>query len=349
METVLDEVGKLYDHDKGGMLKSLRSFPQGLREGSEASEALEVCLKRRYNAFVIAGMGSSAIGGQILSDWLLGDSPIPILVSREYHLPGFVDEKTLLIAVSYSGNTEETLSALEEGLRRGCQVVTITSGGVMERLSAERGIPMVKLPGGMQPRASLPWQLSAIIKLAWRMGLSQSVGDEWEEALGVIDTLRNELAPETPTRLNRAKEAALALKGTIPFIFGPRIFEGIAYRFRTQLNENSKVPASSGSFPEGFHNAVMIREGVEELRRPLSLVLIRDPEGEGRLERKVDAFKSLLERRVSRIVEITASGRGKLSRILSVLYVCDYASVYLGLLYGLDPSSTDSIKTLKGL
>ncbi len=349
MEAVLDETEKLYALDKGGMLRSLSLFYQGLREGFEAAEGLEAHLTGDYRALVVAGMGSSAIGGQILGDWLLEDSPIPIHVSRGYHLPKFVDERILLIAVSYSGNTEETLTALEEGFRRGCQVVTITSGGVMERLSVERGIPMVKLLRGMQPRASLPWQLSAIIKLAWRIGLIQSMEDEWEEALGVIDTLRNELAPETPTRFNRAKKVALALKGTIPFIFGPRIFEGIAYRFRTQLNENSKVPASSGSFPEGFHNAVMIREGVEELRRPLSLVLIRDPEGEGRLERKIDAFKSLLEGRVSRIVEITASGRGKLSRILSVLYVCDYASVYLGLLYGLDPSSTDSIKALKEL
>lgn len=349
MEAVLDEAERLYALDRGGILRALSLFHQGLREGFKAAEGLDVHLTGDYRALVVAGMGSSAIGGQILGDWLLEDSPIPIQVLRDYHFPGFVDEKTLLIAVSYSGNTEEILTALEEGLRRGCQVVTITSGGAMGRLSMEKGIPMVKLPGGMQPRASLPWQLSAIIKLAGRIGLSQSTGDEWEEALGVIDTLRNELAPETPTRLNRAKEVALALKGTIPFIFGPRIFEGIAYRFRTQLNENSKVPASSGSFPDGFHNAVMIREGVEELRRPLSLVLIRDPEGEGRLERKIDAFKSLLERKVGRIVEITASGRGKLSRILSVLYLCDYVSVYLGLLYGLDPSSTDSIKALKEL
>lgn len=349
MEAVLDEADKLYALDRGGMLRSLSLFYQGLREGYEAAEGLKVDLTGDYRALLVAGMGSSAIGGQILSDWLLEDSPIPIHVSRWYHLPRFVDERTLLIAVSYSGNTAETLTALEEGLRRGCQVVTITSGGAMERLSVERGIPMVKIPGGMQPRASLPWQLSAIIRLAGSLGLSSSLGDEWEEALGVIDPLRSELAPETPTRLNMAKEIALSLKGTIPFIYGPRIFEGIAYRFRTQLNENSKVPASSGSFPEGFHNAVMIREGVEELRRPLSLVLIRDPEGERRLERKTDAFKGLLDRKVGRIVEITASGRGKLSRILSVLYICDYASVYLGLLYGLDPSSTDSIKALKEL
>ncbi|MBS7651595.1 bifunctional phosphoglucose/phosphomannose isomerase [Candidatus Bathyarchaeota archaeon] len=349
METALDKAEKLYALDKGGMLKALSLFPQGLGEGSKAAEGLDISFKRGYRALVVTGMGGSAIGGQILSDWLLEDSPIPVQVSRGYHLPGFVDEKTLLIAVSYSGNTEETLTALEEGLRRGCQVVAITSGGAMERLSVENGIPMIKIPSGMQPRASFPWQFSAMIILAGRMGLSPSVEEEFEEALEVIYALRNELVPETPTRLNRAKELALALKGTIPFIYGPRIFEGVAYRFRTQINENSKAPASSGSFPEGFHNEVMIREAREELRRPLSLVLIRDPKGERRVERKIDAFKNLLEERVSRIVEISTSGSGKLSRILSVIYIGDYASVYLGLIYGLDPSSTDSIKTLKEL
>lgn len=349
MEAILDEAEKLYARDRGGMLRSLSQFPRGLREGAMAVEGADIHLRGGYRALVVAGMGGSAIGGQILSDWLLEDSPIPIHVSRGYRLPGFVDERTLLIAVSYSGNTEETLTALMEGFRRGCHIVAITSGGVIERLSMERGIPIIRIPGGMQPRASFPWQFSAMIRLAGGMGLSPSIDEEFEEALGVIDALRDELAPETPTRLNRAKEVALALRGTIPFIYGPGIFEGVAYRFRTQLNENGKVPASSGSFPEGFHNAVMIREGIEELRRPLSLVLIRDPEGEGRVERRVDAFKTLLEKRVNRIIEISASGSGKLSRILSALYIGDYASVYLGLLYGLDPSSTDSIKALKEL
>jgi glucose/mannose-6-phosphate isomerase len=349
MEAILDDSVRLYSLDKGGILGSLSLFPQGLREGAEAAEGLEAPLEGSYKALVVAGMGSSAIGGQILGDWLMEDSPIPIHVSRGHRLPGFVDEETLLIAVSYSGNTEETLAALEEGMRRGCRILTITSGGAMERISAAKGIPTVKIPGGMRPRASFPWQFSAMVKMAWRMGLSPSVDEELGEALRVVEALRGELIPEAETGVNRAKEIALALRGKIPLIYGPRMFEGVAYRFRTQLNENSKVPASSNSLPEGFHNEVMIREGVEELRAPLSLVLIRDPGGEGGIERRVNAFRSLLGQRVRGIVEIEALGSGRLSRILSVLYICDYASVYLGFLYGHDPSSTGSIEALKGL
>ncbi len=347
MENPLDEVERLYALDRGGMLNSLSLFPQGLREGAKAAEGLDKPFTRGYRALVVVGMGSSAIGGKILKDWLFEDSPIPIHIYRGYNLPGFLDDEALLIAVSYSGDTEETLTALEEGRRRGCYTITITSGGAMERASLERGIPVVKLPIGMRPRASFPWQFSILATLAGKMGLSSRIEVELEEALRVLDALRVELSPESPTGLNRAKEAALTLKGTIPFIYGPRIFEGVSYRFRTQLHENSKVPASSGSFPEGFHNAVMIGEGPEELVRPLSLVLLRDPEGEEGVERKINAFKSLLEPRVGRILEIAATGRGRLSRILSVLYIGDYTSVYLGLLYGLDPSSTNSIKALK--
>jgi glucose/mannose-6-phosphate isomerase len=164
------------------------------------------------------------------------------------------------------------------------------------------------------------------------------------EALG---DLRGDLVPETPTASNPAKRLALGLRGFVPFVYGPRLFGAVAYRIRTQLNENSKVPAGSGFFPEAFHNAVMGCEGPEEIRRCICALVIRDPEGPLEMERKMDGFKRLLESSGIRVLEIRARGRGKLARMLSALYVGDYAATYLGLLYGHDPSSTDSIAALK--
>jgi len=180
-----------------------------------------------------------------------------------------------------------------------------------------------------------------------RLDLAAEPWREVDEALKVLADLRDELAPETPTAENPAKRLALGLKGLVPFVYGPRLFEAVAYRVSTQLNENSKVPAASGFFPEAFHNAVMGCEGPEELLRNLCALLIRDPEGAPKVERKIDAFKGLLEPHFGRVLEIRARGRGRLARMLSTLYIGDYASTYLGLLYGLDPSSIDSIAALK--
>lgn len=349
MKPTLDQPEQLHALDRGGMLKTLSRFPDCCREAVEAAEGLplDTLMRRGLKAVVVAAVGGSAIGGHLLRDWLLDTCPIPIHVSRGYRLPRFVDGETLVLAVSYSGNTEETLAAFGEALERRCPVIAVTSGGEMQRLSAERGLPLLSLPRGMQPRAALPNQFFSLATVMRRLGLASEPWEEVSEAFEVLEAIRDNLVPETPTAENPAKRLALGFRGLVPFVYGPRLFEAVAYRIRTQLNENSKVPAGSGFFPEAFHNAVMGCEGPEEVRRHICALIIRDPGEPPGMERKIDAFKGLLEPRVGRVLEIRARGRGRLARMLSALYVGDYASAYLGLLHGLDPSSTDSIAALK--
>jgi len=349
METILDHPEHLEALDRGGMLKALGRFPESCREAVEAAEGLplDALPRREFKAVAVTGVGGSAIGGHLLRDWLLDTSPIPFHVCRGYRLPGFVDDETLVFAVSYSGNTEETLTAFGEALERGCPVIALTSGGRMQELSAERGLPLLQLPRGVQPRAALPSQFFSLATIARRLGLTSEPWGEVDEAFEVLEALRADLAPGAATAVNPAKQVALGLRGTVPFVYGPRPFEAVAYRIRTQLNENSKVPAGSGFFPEAFHNAVMGCEGPEEVRRRVSTVIIRDPEEPPEMERKMNAFKGLMESSGGRVLEVRARGRGKLARMFSALYIGDYASTYLGLLYGLDPSSTDSIAALK--
>ena len=346
MASILERPGEIRRRG-GALLEALEAFPEGCREGIRLGEAAELHglegLKPR--CIVVAGMGGSAMGGLLLRDWLL-DSSTPVYVSAGYHLPGFVDDETLIMVVSYSGNTEETLSAFEEAVERGCPILTVTSDRALERLSERRDIPLIKLPIGLKPRASLPQQFFSMAAALRRIGVD-APWHEVEEAIGILEELKPKLTPEAPPEENEAKALALKLRGFIPHIYAPRRLGAVAYRFRTQLNENSKLPACSTPLPEGFHNAIMGREGPEELLSRIAAIILRDPGEESRLRDRIDAFRRLLEERFGRVLELWAWGGGLLSRMLSALYIGDYTSVYLALLYGFDPSTTESIEILK--
>ena len=348
MVTNLDKPVRLMELDEGGMLKNLGRFPEDCRLAVETAEG--VCLgelgKRAFKSVVFAGVGGSAIGGRLITDWLSGESGVPMVVSVGYSLPGFVDREALVLSVSYSGNTEETLSMFREALDAGAQIASFTSGGQLERLSKERGIPLVSMPGGLKPRAALPFQFFMLATVLERLGLVPCSG-EVDEAFEVLGEVRDGLVPEVPLESNPAKRLALDILNKVPFVYGSELFGSVAYRFGTQLNENSKVPAGSGSFPELFHNVVLACEAPKEVLDPLCLLFIRDPLESDTMSRKIDRFKALFEPRVGRVLEAWARGRGKLARMFSILLLGDYVSTYLALLYGHDPSSMDAIDELK--
>ena len=349
MSINLDDPELLRSRDIGGMLKALSSFPEACRATIEEAERLplENMIGESFDEVVILGIGGSAIGGDLIKDWIEDECVKPIYVHRGYGLPRFVDEKTLVFAISYSGNTEETLSALEEAVKRGCSTVALTSGGFMEGLSFNFGIPCLKLPTGLKPRASLPNQFFGLAKLFERFGLIKEVWGEVDEALALIKEMRVELSPSIPTELNMAKKIALSLKGKIPFIYGCRLLKSVAYRIKTQLNENAKIVSGSGFFPEAFHNVVVSSEGPADLLEHVSYIFLIDTKESQTVLRKIEFFKQLFQPNLCDIIEIEAKGEGRLARMFSTLYIGDYASTYLSLSYGFDPSSTESIEKLK--
>lgn len=348
MDTILDKLEELKKRDRGGMLTCIRRFPEDCKTAIKLAEKVDLdgIIGRKFNAVVFLGMGGSAIGGTLVRDWLLRASSVPMTVSRGHHIPGFVNEETLVFTVSYSGNTEETLNACYEAMERRSTIVAVTSGGFLERISHDNGLPLVLMPEGMKPRAAIPYQFFMLATVLNRLGLITDSWAEVDEAINVLKAFRDELVPEVPSASNLAKRLAMSLRFKVPFVYGSKLLEGVAYRFRTQLNENSKVPAASGSFPEVFHNAVMGSEGPEEVLSPLGVLIIRDPE-EDEVAKKVDRFRDLLRPRVGMLVEVEARGKGKLAKIMSMIYLGDYVSAYLGLLNGVDPGSTDSIEELK--
>jgi glucose/mannose-6-phosphate isomerase len=346
MNTLLDDVEAMGKVDPRGMLDVITALPESAEDAIETAEKVNIKY-RRFRNLVVAGMGGSAVGGLLLRDWLAGTSTVPIVVSRDYALPGFVSRDTLLFAVSYSGGTEETLSSYEEARAKGAKIVAFTSGGEMVKKTRAARITTCKLPTGYQPRAAIAHQFFTLAVAARKAGIT---GDCWWEVKEAIDTLkrlREGMRPDVPTKDNPAKKLALELKGYTPIVYGSHIHEAVAYRWNTQLNENGKSPGASTFIPEAFHNATVASEGDPAVLHHLCAVFLHDPADGERLKAKTRRFIDLLKPGFGKILEVEASGEGRLARMLSAMYIGDYASTYLGILYGKDPSTVESINRLK--
>ena len=342
----LDDLKNLKKIDPSNMLDVIAHLPEAAEEALASAE--KVSLKfSPFRQLVVAGMGGSAVGGLLLRDWLKPTAHVPISVHRDYGIPAHVGKDTLLFVVSYSGGTEETLSAFDEGLHRGANTVVFTSGGELLRKAEEGFLPVYRLPSGFQPRAAIAHQFFALAVAARKAGLAGEPWGEVKEAIDVLKELRDEMKPETSQWSNPAKRLAAELRDYIPFVYGGSAHEAVAYRWNTQLNENGKAPASSSFIPEAFHNATVASEGRSELMKKISAVFLLDPGEEPRLAAKTKRFEEILRPAVGKVMEIEARGEGRLARMLSALYIGDFTSTYLGILNGKDPSVVEPIDRLK--
>jgi glucose/mannose-6-phosphate isomerase len=345
----LDDLEYLKRLDSKKMLDVVNRFPENCLDAIQMANKIDTSSfnGKHFKNILIAGMGGSAVGGLLIRDWLKFSCRTPITVLRDYTLPNFVDEDSLILAVSYSGNTEETISAVKEGLERKTTIITFCSGGELEQIAEDNDLTLFSFPKGYQPRAAMPYQFFTIAVVLNKLGLIGESWDEVEEAIKVVANLRKELQPGALVKDNPSKRLALEVRDYIPLIYGSSIHEAVAYRYNTQFNENGKSPAGTSFFPEAFHNSVMAGEGRRELLRHLCALIIRDPLEKPQMAAKIDKFIRILETRFAKVVEVESRGEGRLARILSAMYIGDYTSIYLGLLYGKDPSTTDSIDTLK--
>ncbi len=351
MEHLLDDPEYLRNHDSGGMLSALTRFPSSARKAIRDAEKLELGgIPKEIENLVIAGMGGSAVGGILLRDWLKDFSKTPIFISRGSRLPAWVDEGTLVYVVSYSGETEETLSQYHQAVKIGCPLICFCSGGKLSQSASRRKIPLLRFPKGYRPRGAIAFQFFGLAAVTRNLGL---IGDEmWrevEEAIDVAKSLSEEMNPGIPTDSNPGKALAESIKDYTPYFYGSSLHEGVAYRCCTQINENSKSLASAGFFPEAFHNSIMAREAPHDQLKKACAVIIRDPLEEEATAAKIDRFTELMAEKFGGVVEVEAIGEGRLARMISALYIGDFASAYLGMLYGHDPSINDSIDALKKL
>lgn len=369
-EARLDDAAALRAADPGGMLRAVASSGAQVREA--VTLAAEAGLERlaaegRPRAFVVAGMGGSAIAGDVLAAVAGTGCPVPVLVHRGYGLPGWVGPADLVAGVSCSGGTEETLSALDEAQRRGCRLLAVGAAGSPLEQRAERArAPFVPAPLGRQPRASV-WALSTPLVLAGSaLGLLHAPPAALEATATRLDEISAICRPDSDAFVNPAKALALELRETLPLVWGGSPLAGAAaYRFSCQLNENAKYPAVPGAVPEATHNQVVTFDGPfargsddpDDLFRDrvdgpgaaprLRLVLLRDPDEHPRARRRCEVSKDIAAQRGVPVSEVAAVGGTPLERLASLVGLTDFASVYLALLYGVDPTPVAAIEDVK--
>jgi len=287
---------------------------------------------------LIAGLGGSGIGGKIVSQLVADKVQIPVCITHDYEIPIFVNEKTLLIACSYSGNTEETLQAVEEATRKGCQVVCITSGGKLKSLAAQHNWPLFEVPVGYPPRAALGFSLTALLHAFTKTGLVQwSFTPEVEQAASMLTGGLAEIQ-------NKAKLLAEHLYKGVPVIYSEAALEGVAVRFRQQVNENAKMLCWHHALPEMNHNELVGWGGGDDR---FSVIVFRSDFDHARTKFRMELCKTLIGERAP-YVEVFAQGSTRLEQSLYLIHLGDWISWYLSELRGVDAVEVNVIDYLKG-
>lgn len=353
---LLDDPDSIAAADPGEMVRAVAGAPAQFREAAFTAQEIDVdelVDEGRPRAIVVAGMGGSAIAGDVLSAVVGPGTPVGIHGHRGYGLPGWVGPADLVIPVSCSGATEETLSATDEALRRGCRIFAV--GGADSPLADRTAgrAPYAVVPGGLQPRASL-WSLSVpLLVLGHRLGLTPTGRDVLENTAVLLEGLTDRYGPTRDTFLNPAKALAVALAGRLPMVWGSSPLAGVAAaRFATQLAENAKYPAIAGVLPEANHNQVVTFDGpfgsgagADDTR--LHLLLLRDSDEHPQLARRADASRQLAEDRGIPVDVVDTEGDTPVARLASLVAHADFTSVYLGLALGIDPTPIQAITELK--
>jgi len=296
---------------------------------------------------IIAGLGGSAIGGDLIRMITANSAQIPIVVNRDYSLPAFVDERTLVIASSYSGNTEETLAAYEHAKSKRAKIIAITTGGELKNRAMADEIPYITIPGGLPPRAALGYSFFPIFVLLKELGIGFGRQDV-ERAIDLLYETREQLKEDLPEKENPAKQLARKIHGKIPVIYGSsNLTDVIAVRWKGQFNENSKHPAFYNAFPELDHNEIMGFEGDKELLKVLELIVLRSDFENDRMKKRIDITSDIIKDSVSGITNLWPRGETHLEQMLYHIMLGDYVTAYLAILNEKDPVEIDFIDELK--
>ena len=328
--------------DKKDMMGILSSLPQQLILGLESGAGSE--LPPNLRRIFVVGMGGSAIAGDVFAAWTIDRRATDIEVVRDYRLPAYAGEGDAVIAISYSGDTEETLSAASQALRIGCGLVGVSSGGRLAEFCQENRAGLVSVPKGFPPRGAFGYLFGAVSGLCRDIVMDEP-GAEIKKAAASLEIMKGRLTPSTPLTRNRAKGIALRIQGKTPIIYGSMAYAPIARRWQTEFNENAKTLAWASCFPEADHNEIEAWGGSRMAGRFLPIFL-RDRDETEELSRRLDATRAIIGKR-AKPIEVESEGESLLTRMLGTLLLGDLASVYLAVLRRVDPYPVVSIDALK--
>lgn len=319
------------DSDKHNMYDVLRGFPEQLGKGMEIGG--ETRVNGNFENIVITGIGGSAFVGDVLKCYL--GSEANVFVNKDYTMPGFVDKKYLVIVVSYSGNTEEPLYAYKEARKRGCAILGVCSGGKLVDMCKRDGNPVVLVPGDMVTRCALGYLVSSILGVLGNSGVISNKDRDVKETVEELD----------PGLEKQGMEIAEGFFGKIPVVYSSNGLYCISLGWRQRLNENSKVLAITSGIPDLNHSEV---SGFEGNGKNVHAVIFRDKEDDKKIRERIKLTSEIIKRFRGTVEVIDTKGSNRLSRIMSSIHLGNWASYWLAMKRGIDPTKTDAQDYIKG-
>jgi glucose/mannose-6-phosphate isomerase len=341
---ILDDAGALRGFDPSGMLASFADTGGQLRRAYEGTRNLAVAGAGQPRSVVVGAMGGSAAAGDMFRAL---DPPVPVSVVRGYRLPAAVGRGDLVVCVSYSGNTEETVAAHTEAVRRGAPALAVCSGGELARRAEEAGTPVARIPGSAPvPRAGLGELVGGLLGALVAARVVPPADADVEEAAATLETVADELGPEVPTERNEAKQLAEWVGDRIPLVWGSEGITGAAaWRWKTAFNENAEIPAFASALPELDHHEVVGWSG--DRGKGFRLVILREEGEHGRVGARIEATLDEVTGSELEWREVRATGTGPLARAMSLATMGDLASVFHALARGVDPAAMAPLDRIK--
>jgi len=331
--------------DPSDQLGDVLALPEHLRDALWRAESAIMQDWDTTAGLVVAGMGGSAIGGALARAALGDQASRPIFVTRAYGLPTWTTPDTMVLCASYSGETEETLACYESAGALGAKRTVVTTGGRLAEMARADGVPVIPLPGGFQPRAAVAYMIVAALEVAALCGAGPRLTSEIDVAASHTEQLVAEWGPDAAED-TLAKEVARGLHGTIPVVAGARLTTPIAYRWKTQLNENSKQPCFWNELPELDHNEIAGWEGAREIGR-FSAVFLDDSDAHPRVKERMQLTEQLIAGSAVASFRLETRGQSAIERVISLVLLGDLVSIYLAALRGVDPGPVRMIDDLK--
>lgn len=322
------------------MKNLVQQFPVQLKEAIAIGEAAKITPSvTPIHNVVVTGLGGSGIGGTILAEVVAGQCPVPIVVNKDYFLPSFVNENTLVIVSSYSGNTEETIEAMEAALKKKAKIVCVTSGGKIAEMATAHKLDIIIIPGGMPPRSCLGYSLTQLFYVLLGLKL---IDDSFKPQLRAsLNRMENEAAAIQ----SEAMQLTEFLYTKLPVIYAADGYNGVATRFRQQINENSKMLCMHHILPEMNHNELV---GWAEQHPECAVVFLRNQTDYFRTQARIDISKEIISQRTPHIQEVWSKGDSQLERSLYLIHLTDWTSCFLADKKSIDAVEVNVINHLKG-
>lgn len=319
--------------DSQNMAGFLERLQEQVVEGYKLGQ--NIGLHGPFENIVFCGIGGSALGGRIIKSYI--GNKVPVFIIDDYSLPDFANEKSLVFAVSYSGNTEETLETFKKAVGRKLNIICLSHGGKLLQLAEEHKLPFIKIPEAIQPRMSYGYQVFSLLRILENCSIL-------EKQPSLAENIAVFIGKEKEAIKNKAKEISKKLLNKIPLIYSSKSLEAAAYKWKKNFNENSKIMAFTNVFPEHNHNEL---NGFVRPNGNFHVLFIRDKEDHPKVRKRMEVVKKIVEEKGIGTSMVDTHGSNLLERIISTIYLGDWASYYLAMDYGVDPTPVEMVEKFK--